>query len=52
MFTDCGGTATQYYVVATTSADGAYGVVVAVQVVSDADLEALDAVLASFNIVV
>jgi serine protease Do len=52
VFTDCGGTATQYYVVSTTSADGAYGVVVAVQVVSDADLEALDAVLASFNIVV
>ena len=51
-FTDCGGSSTQYYVIATTSADGAYGVVVAVQVVSDADLEALDNVLASFNIVV
>lgn len=50
VFTECGGTDTQYYVVATTSADGAYGVVVAVQVVSDADLEALDNVLGSFNI--
>ncbi len=52
LFTDCGGTATQYIVVASTSADGAYGVLVAVQVVTDADLEALDNVLASFNIVV
>jgi serine protease Do len=52
VFADCGGTASQYYVVASTSADGAYGVLVAVQVVTDADLEALDNVLASFNIVV
>ena len=52
VFTDCGGTGTQFYVVASTSADGAYGVLVAVQVVSDADLEALDNVLGSFNITV
>ena len=50
VFTDCGGTDTQFYVVATASADGAYGVVVAIQVVTDADLEALDNILASFNI--
>ena len=52
VFTDCGGSDTQYYAVASTSIDGAYGVVVAVQVVSDADLEALDNILGSFNVTV
>lgn len=51
VFGQCGGTGTKFYLVATHSADGAYGVLVAVQVVSDADLEALDAVLGSFNVV-
>lgn len=50
VFTDCGGTNTQFYVVASTSSDGSYGVLVAVQVVSDADLEALDNILGSFNV--
>ena len=52
VFTDCGGTGTQFYVVASTSTDGSYGVLVAVQVVSDADLEALDNILGSFNVTV
>lgn len=52
VFTDCGGTGTQLYVVASTSSDGSYGVLVAVQVVSDADLEALDSILGSFNVTV
>ncbi|WP_051062814.1 S1C family serine protease [Ilumatobacter nonamiensis] len=52
VFTDCGATSTQFYVVASTSNDGAYGVLVAVQVVSDADLDALDNILGSFNITV
>lgn len=52
VFSGCGDTGTQVFVVATTSADGAYGVLVAVQVVGDADLAALDTILQSFNVVV
>ncbi|MAT06939.1 MAG: peptidase S1, partial [Acidimicrobiaceae bacterium] len=52
VFSECGGTDTQYYLVASTSASGEYGAVVAVQVVSDADLDALDRILASFNVTV
>ncbi len=50
VFASCGGSTTSYYVVATVSADGGYGVLVTVQVVSDADLEALDVVLRTFDL--
>jgi serine protease Do len=51
IFESCGGTSTRYVQVAALSADGAYGVLVAVQAVADADLEALDVILGSFNVV-
>ncbi|MEM9034662.1 MAG: trypsin-like peptidase domain-containing protein [Actinomycetota bacterium] len=48
-FTDCGGAAgVGAVVVAALPPDGAYLAVVAVQVVSDADLEAMDRILSSF----
>jgi serine protease Do len=50
VFENCGGTATQWVQVAAHPADQSYGVIVAVQVVSDADLEALDVILQSFNV--
>jgi serine protease Do len=50
VFTGCGGTDTAYFVVATHAVDGTVGVLVAVQVVSDADLEALDTILATFDL--
>jgi len=50
VFENCGGTATQWVQVAAHPADQSYGVVVAVQVVSEADLEALDVILQSFNV--
>lgn len=49
-FVSCGGTDTEYVVVASTSNDGAYGVVVAVQVVGIADYEALDQIMRTFNV--
>ena len=49
-FVSCGGTDTEYVVVATISADGTYGVVVAVQVVTAADYEALDQIMRTFNV--
>lgn len=51
VFSGCGGTDTMWFVVATHAADGSVGVLVAVQVVTDADLEALDVVLGSFDLV-
>jgi serine protease Do len=51
VFESCGGTATRWVQVAAHSADGAYAVLVGVQVVSEADLEALDVILGSFNVV-
>ncbi|MCB0968874.1 MAG: serine protease, partial [Ilumatobacter sp.] len=48
-FVSCGGTDTEYVVVATNSVDGQYGVLVAVQVVTVADYEALDQIMRSFN---
>lgn len=51
MFTDCGGTASQYFVVASVPADDSYLAVVAVQVTGDADLHALDQILATFQVV-
>lgn len=50
VFVDCGGTDTVSFVVAATSADGSIGVVVMVQVVTEADLEALDTILATFDL--
>jgi serine protease Do len=49
-FVSCGGTDTEYVVVATTSADGTYGTVVAVQVATVADYEALDQIMRTFNV--
>ncbi len=51
MFTDCGGTASQYFVVASVPADDSYLALVAVQVTGDADLHALDQILATFQVV-
>ncbi|HEX5945811.1 MAG TPA: S1C family serine protease [Acidimicrobiales bacterium] len=51
MLTDCGGTASQYFVVASVPADDSYLAVVAVQVTGDADLQALDQILATFQVV-
>jgi serine protease Do len=50
VFGGCGGTTTQYYLVASKAADSAYATIVAVQVVSDADLAALDEILGSFSL--
>jgi serine protease Do len=50
VFENCGGTATQWVQIAAHPADMNYGVLVAVQVVSDADFEALDVILQSFNV--
>jgi serine protease Do len=50
VFGGCAGSGTSYFVVATHSADGSVGVLVAVQVVTEADLEALDTVLATFDL--
>lgn len=51
MFSSCGGTATSAVVVAAFPPDATYGVLVTVQVVSDADLAALDEVLRSFDVI-
>lgn len=45
---DCGGTGTLLVVLAAEPADGSYQTLVMVQVVSDADLDALDKILATF----
>jgi len=45
---DCGGSNAAYIIVATQPDDGSFLTVVAVQVVTDADLEALDRILDSF----
>ncbi|HEY7071233.1 MAG TPA: S1C family serine protease [Acidimicrobiales bacterium] len=50
-WTDCGGTGTQYFVVAAAPADDSYLAVVVVQVTSDADLDALDHILDTFQVV-
>ncbi|MEP6300012.1 MAG: S1C family serine protease, partial [Ilumatobacter sp.] len=48
-FEDCGGTGTQVLNVVAFPTDAAYAVVVSVQVVTDADLEAVDTILRTFN---
>jgi serine protease Do len=50
-FTNCGGTGATSIVVAAYPPDGSYGVLVIVQVVTEADLVALDEVLRTFNVV-
>ena len=47
-FENCGGGQANAVVVAVQPADGAYAVLLAVQVVSDADLEAADRILRTF----
>jgi serine protease Do len=49
-YSHCGGTTATSIVVAAHPADGSFGVLVAVQVATDADLVALDEVLRSFNV--
>lgn len=48
LWQDCGGTDTIYIVVSAKPESGAYSIVVSIQVVSDADLAALDQILATF----
>jgi serine protease Do len=50
-YSDCGGTGATSIIVAAFPPDSSYGVLVAVQVVTDADLVALDEVLRSFDVV-
>ena len=47
-FVDCGGVSGEYITVAAVPEDGSFTAVVAMQIVSDADLAALDQVIASF----
>ena len=51
MLSSCGGTATSTVVVAAFPPDSTYGGLVTVQVVTDADLAALDEVLRSFDVI-
>lgn len=51
-YADCGGTGAKTIVVAAFDEDGTYGVLVAVQVVTDADLVALDEILNTFDLFV
>ncbi len=50
-YSDCGGTGASSIIVAAFPPDSSYGVLVAVQVATDADLVALDTVLRSFDVV-
>lgn len=52
VYSNCGGTGATSIVVAAFPTDGAYGVLVAVQVVTDADLVALDEILRTFDVTV
>jgi CHAT domain len=49
-FKNCGGTSTVYVIVAAVPSDGSFTAVVAIAAVSDADLVALDQVLATFDV--
>lgn len=48
LWQECGGTDTLYVVVSAKPESGAYSIVVSIQVVTDADLAALDQILATF----
>jgi serine protease Do len=50
IWSDCGGLPTTYVVVAASPADGSVTAVVAVQLTSEADLDALDQIFATFNL--
>jgi serine protease Do len=50
-FTDCGGTDTRFIVVAAQPEDGSFTILLTVQVVSQADLNAADRILDSFEVV-
>jgi serine protease Do len=50
LWTDCGGSDTALIVLAAVPADGSYTAVIVVQAISDADLEALDHIFATFNV--
>jgi serine protease Do len=49
-FTDCGGTGSMVVTVAAVPEDNSFTAVVAMQIVSDTDLEVLDQVIASFTV--
>ena len=49
-FTDCGGTSSMVVTVAAVPDDNSFTAVVAMQVVSDTDLDVLDQVIASFSV--
>ena len=49
-FTDCDGTGTVYVTVAAVPADNSFTAIVVMQLVSDADLEVLDQVFATFTV--
>jgi hypothetical protein len=49
-FTDCDGTSTVYVTVAAVPADNSFTAIVVMQLVSDADLEVLDQVFATFTV--
>ena len=50
-FTDCGGTQTALVNIAASPADGTFLVFVTVQMVDDADLKALDQIIATFQVI-
>jgi serine protease Do len=52
LWTDCSGTETVVIVLTAVPADGAYTAVITVQATSDADLEALDHIFNTFNVIV
>jgi hypothetical protein len=49
-FTDCGGTSSMVVTVAAVPEDSSFTAIIAMQIVSDADLEVLDQVIASFSV--
>jgi serine protease Do len=51
VWTDCDGTSTAIVVLAAVPADGSYTALMLVQIVTDADLEALDRIFQTFNVI-
>ncbi|NJK79687.1 MAG: hypothetical protein HC876_00620 [Chloroflexaceae bacterium] len=51
LWTDCGGTATSFFVIAMGPADQSFLGLVQIQVVDDRDLEALDRIIQTFQVV-
>jgi serine protease Do len=50
-WSDCGASASEYVALVANPGDSSYTAVIAVQILSDADWEALDQAFASFNVV-